>query len=106
MVGSEDVLAGLGFACLTHEFVVAFSKSLKVHEFGLLEDKFSQSEPFQAGFPLTAGSWKTLESPPKPQQCHTHPNPLHSLQECCVLGFVVYSWFFLGSSSCSSWHFV
>lgn len=31
MVGSEDALAGLGFARLTHEFVVAFHKSLKVH---------------------------------------------------------------------------
>lgn len=53
MVGSEAALASLDFAHLTYE--CDFDKSLKVHEFRLMEDKFLQSEPFQAGFSLTAG---------------------------------------------------
>lgn len=67
----------------------------------LTEDRFSQSEPFQAGFPLTAGSccgsqWSLL---PNPSIATLSPNPLRLLHEWCVLEFLVYSWFFLGSST-------
>lgn len=101
VVGSGAALAALGFACLTHKCVVASHKSLRVHEFRLAEDKFSQSEPFQAGFPLTPGSccgshWSLL---PNPSVATPGPNPPHSLREWCVLGFLVYSWVFLGSST-------
>lgn len=84
MVGSEAALAALGFARLTHK--CDFDKSLKVHEFRLMEDKFLQSEPFQVGFFSQQGHAVEVTQVSS-QILYIHCRNGVSLGSCFILGF-------------------